>query len=517
VTWRGHLNFGYVPFSGVNAENPAQPTSEDDLPEQMRVRRDKRAALLAKGVDPYPVQVPRTHSLREIRDAYPDLPSDTSTGQVVGVTGRVMYLRNTGKLCFATLREGDTELQAMISLAAVGEESLAEWKADVDLGDHVLVHGEVATSRRGELSVMVDSWRITSKSLRPLPVAHKQLAEETRIRQRYVDLILRPAAGQTVRTRATVVRSLRDSFHQRGYIEVETPMLQALQGGASARPFVTHSNAFDMDLFLRIAPELYLKRCVVGGLEKVFEINRNFRNEGSDSSHSPEFAMLEFYGAYETYDTMAVLTRELVQEAAQAAFGTQVVTLVDDTEYDLSGEWTNLSMYESLSGALDAEITPQTPVDILRKHADALGLQVNPKHGHGKLVEELWEHLIGDHLFAPTFVRDFPLETSPLTREHRTEQGKVEKWDLYVRGFELATGYSELVDPVVERARLEAQARLAAAGDDEAMPVDDDFLRSLEYGMPPTGGVGMGIDRLLMALTGLGIRETILFPLVRPE
>jgi lysyl-tRNA synthetase class 2 len=501
----------------VNAENTTQPTSDDDLPEQMRIRRDKRAGLLARGIDPYPVQVPRTHSLREIRDAYPDLPADTSTGQVVGVTGRVMYLRNTGKLCFATLREGATELQAMISLAAVGEESLTEWKGDVDLGDHVYVHGEVATSRRGELSVMVDSWRLTSKALRPLPVAHKQLAEETRIRQRYVDLILRPAARRTVQTRAAVVRSLRDSFHQRGYLEVETPMLQALQGGATARPFVTHSNAFDMDLFLRIAPELYLKRAVVGGLDKVFEINRNFRNEGSDSSHSPEFAMLEFYGAYETYDTMAVLTRQLVQEAAQAAFDTQVVTLADGTEYDLSGEWAGVSMYGSLAEALDAEITPETPVEILRKHADAHGMRFDPKHGHGKLVEELWEHLIGDRLFAPTFVRDFPVETSPLTREHRSEPGVVEKWDLYVRGFELATGYSELVDPVVERARLEAQARLAAAGDDEAMPVDDDFLRSLEYGMPPAGGVGMGIDRLLMALTGLGIRDTILFPLVRPE
>ena len=502
----------------MNADNHLTPDPPEDLPEQLRIRREKRAALLAKGVDPYPVQVPRTHTLREVRDLYPDLPPDTSTGLVAGVTGRVMYLRNTGKLCFATLREGDgTELQAMVSLAAVGEESLSDWKTEVDLGDHVFVHGEIATSRRGELSVMADSWRITAKALRPLPVAHKQLAEETRIRQRYVDLILRPAARQTVRTRAAVVRSLRDSFHERGFVEVETPMLQALQGGATARPFVTHSNAFDMNLYLRIAPELYLKRCVVGGLEKVFEINRNFRNEGSDSSHSPEFAMLEFYAAYETYDTMAVLTRELVQEAARSAFGTEVVTLADGTEYDLSGEWASLSMYPSLAERLDAEITPETPVEILRKHADAVGMQADPKHGHGKLVEQLWEHLIGDHLYAPTFVRDFPVETSPLTREHRTERGVVEKWDLYVRGFELATGYSELVDPVVERARLEAQARLGAAGDVEAMPVDDDFLRSLEYGMPPSGGVGMGIDRLLMALTGLGIRETILFPLVRPE
>lgn len=484
----------------------------------MRIRHEKRAGLLARGIDPYPVEVPRTHTLREIRDAYPDLAPDTSTGLVVGVTGRVMLLRNTGKLCFATLREGDgTELQVMLSLAKVGEESLAAWKSDVDRGDHVFVHGEVVMSRRGELSVLADSWRITAKALRPLPVAHKQLAEETRIRQRYVDLILRPTAREMVRTRAAVVRSLRDSFHRRSFVEVETPMLQSLQGGAAARPFVTHSNAFDMDLYLRIAPELYLKRCVVGGLERVFEINRNFRNEGSDSSHSPEFAMLEFYAAYETYDSMAVLTRELVQESAQAAFGSQIVTLADGTEYDLSGEWAKLTMYGSLSEALDAEITPETPVDILRKHADAHGMPVDPRYGHGKLVEELWEHLIGRHLFAPTFVRDFPVETSPLTRDHRTEAGVVEKWDLYVRGFELATGYSELVDPVVERRRLEAQARLGAAGDDEAMPVDDDFLRSLEYGMPPSGGVGMGIDRLLMALTGLGIRETILFPLVRPE
>jgi lysyl-tRNA synthetase class 2 len=502
----------------VNADNPDQPTSDDDLPEQMRVRREKRAALLARGMDPYPVQVPRTHSLREIRDAYPDLPADTATGLEVGVTGRVMYLRNTGKLCFATLREGDgTELQAMLSLAAVGEDALAAWKADVDIGDHVFVHGQVATSRRGELSVMADSWLMAAKSLRPLPVAHKQLAEETRIRQRYVDLILRPAARETVRTRATVVRALRDSFHERGFVEIETPMLQALQGGATARPFRTRSNAFDMDLFLRIAPELYLKRAVVGGMEKVFEINRNFRNEGSDSTHSPEFAMLEYYAAYENYDTMAALTRALIQESARAAFGSEVVTLADGTEYDLSGEWPSLPMYGSLGEALDAEITPETPAEILRKHADQQGMQVDPKYGHGKLVEELWEHLIGHQLFAPTFVRDFPVETSPLVRAHRTEPGKVEKWDLYVRGFELATGYSELVDPVVERERLEAQARLAAAGDDEAMPVDDDFLRSLEYGMPPSGGVGMGIDRLLMALTGLGIRETILFPLVRPE
>ncbi|MCE7009225.1 lysine--tRNA ligase [Kibdelosporangium philippinense] len=502
----------------MSDEHVSPAPEQDDLPEQMRIRREKRERLLAAGVEAYPVELPRTNTLAEIRAKYPDLAPGAATGDVVGITGRVMFLRNTGKLCFATLREGDgTELQAMLSLANVGEEALAAWKSDVDLGDHVFVRGEVITSKRGELSVMAEEWRMAAKALRPLPVAHKELSEETRIRQRYVDLIMRPQARNVVQTRADVMRSLRDSFHRRGFTEVETPMLQTLHGGAAARPFTTHSNAFDIELFLRIAPELYLKRCVVGGIEKVFEINRNFRNEGSDSSHSPEFAMLEFYQAYATYDSVGVLTRELIQEAADAVFGTQVVTLTDGSEYDLSGEWTALTMYGSLSEALGEEVTPETSVEQLRKFAERLGLELAPKLGHGKLVEELWEHLVGNDLFAPTFVRDFPVETSPLTRQHRDTPGVAEKWDLYIRGFELGTGYSELVDPVVERQRLMDQARLAAAGDDEAMQLDEDFLRALEYGMPPSGGVGMGIDRLLMALTGLGIRETILFPLVRPQ
>jgi lysyl-tRNA synthetase class 2 len=495
----------------------AQPPAQDDVPEQMRVRRAKRDRILAEGIEPYPVEVPRTHSLADVRAAHPDLPADTATGEQVGVTGRVMFLRNTGKLCFATLLEGGTQLQAMISLANVGQDALDAWKSDVDLGDHVYVHGEVITSKRGELSVMADSWRITSKALRPLPVMHKELAEETRIRQRYVDLIVRPKAAEIVRTRASVVRALRESFHRRGFLEVETPMLQTLHGGAAARPFVTHSNAFDLQLYLRIAPELYLKRCVVGGLDKVFEINRNFRNEGSDSSHSPEFAMLEFYEAYSTYDANAVMTRELVQEAAEAVFGSHVVTLSDGSDYDLSGDWTTVTMYGSLSSALGEEVTPETSVEELRGYAKAHELDVDPKLGHGKLIEELWEHLVGDALTEPTFVRDFPVETSPLTRQHRSQPGVAEKWDLYLRGFELATGYSELVDPVVERERLTQQGALAAGGDSEAMQLDEDFLRALEYGMPPSGGVGMGIDRLLMVLTGLGIRDTILFPLVRPE
>jgi lysyl-tRNA synthetase class 2 len=321
-----------------------------------------------------------------------------------------------------------------------------------------------------------------------------------------------------VRTRAAVLRSVRDNLHRRGFLEVETPMLQVRPEGAAARQFETHMNAFDIPLFLRIAPELFLKRAAVGGVERVFEINRNFRNEGVDATHSPEFAMLEAYEAYGTYDTIADLTQDLAQTAARDAFGTTTVTLADGTEYDVGGEWARLPMYDSLSEALGVEITHDTADDVLLALLEKAEIELAPgQRNHGKMVEELWEHHVGHGLTAPTFVRDFPVETSPLVRDHRTKPGLVEKWDLYVRGMELATGYSELVDPVIQRQRFEAQALLAARGDDDAMRIDEDFLTAMEFAMPPSGGMGMGIDRLLIALTGLGIRETILFPLVKPQ
>ncbi|MDZ7881580.1 MAG: lysine--tRNA ligase [Mycobacterium sp.] len=499
---------------------PAAPTQpeHDDTPEQYRIRQAKRERLLAEGRDPYPVQVARTHSLAELRAAYPDLPVDTQTGDIVGVAARVVFARNSGKLCFATLQDGDgTQLQLMVSLAEVGQESLDAWKADVDLGDIVFAHGQVISSKRGELSVLADSWQIVSKALRPLPVAHKEMSEESRVRQRYVDLIVRPEARTIARQRIAVVRAVRSALERRGFLEVETPMLQTLPGGAAARPFITHSNALDADLYLRIAPELFLKRCLVGGFEKVFELNRNFRNEGADSTHSPEFAMLETYQAYGTYDDSATVTRELIQEVADEALGTREVQLPDGSTYDLDGEWQTLEMYPSLSAALGEEITPDTDLPHLLSIAERLEIEIpaDRGYGHGKLVEELWEHTVGETLWAPTFVRDFPVETSPLTRAHRSIPGVTEKWDLYVRKFELATGYSELIDPVIQRERFVAQAAAAAAGDDEAMRLDEDFLAALEYAMPPTTGTGMGIDRLLMALTGLTIRETVLFPIVR--
>jgi len=491
---------------------------EEDLPEQLRIRREKRASLIERGIEPYPVSVPRTKTLAEIRAQYADIATDSATGDVHSVSGRIIFKRDTGKLCFATLREGDgTELQAMISLDKVGEEQLESWKGDVDLGDFVSVTGEIISSKRGELSVLANSWAMASKSLRPLPNEHKPMSEETRVRMRYVDLIVRPEARDYARLRPTVMRSLRETFHNEEFVEVETPMLQVMHGGAAARPFISHSNAYDMELFLRIAPELFLKRCVVGGIERVFEINRNFRNEGADSSHSPEFAMIESYQAYGDWRSIADLTRKLVQNAAMAISGSHVVTHHDGRKADLGGTWKEISLYDAISDGVGEKVTALTPMDDLKRIATKLGIKIDPKWIAGKLAEEIFEHVAKDQLIAPTFVMGFPVDTSPLVRAHREIPGVAEKWDLYVDGFELATGYSELIDPVVQRDRLVEQSKLGAKGDLEAMQVDEDFLRAMEFAMPPTGGMGMGVDRLLMALTGLGIRETILFPLVKPE
>jgi lysyl-tRNA synthetase class 2 len=494
------------------------PAVEDDLPEQLRIRREKRAGLIERGVEPYPVAVDRTKSLKEIREKYTGLDIDVATGDIESLTGRIIFKRDTGKLCFATLREGDgTELQAMLSLDKVGQESLDAWKSDIDLGDIVSVTGEIITSKRGELSILANSWTLASKSLRPLPNDHKPMSEDTRVRMRYVDLIVRPEARATARMRPQVMRSLRDTFNNYDFIEVETPMLQVMHGGAAARPFKTFSNAYDMDLYMRIAPELFLKRCVVGGIERVFEINRNFRNEGADSSHSPEFAMVESYMSYGDWRSIADVTRTLIQNAALAVAGSHVVTHADGSQKDLGGTWKEISLYDAISEGVGETVTALTPYADLKKYAEKLGMKIDPKWVTGKLAEEIFEHVASDQLIEPTFVMGYPVDTSPLVRAHREIPGVVEKWDLYVDGFELATGYSELIDPVIQRDRLIEQAQLGAKGDLEAMQVDEDFLRAMEFGMPPMGGMGMGVDRLLMALTGLGIRETILFPLVKPE
>ncbi len=496
------------------ADGPSGPA---EVPEQMRVRLAKLDSLRASGVDPYPVGFPRTATIAEVRAAHPDLEPDTATGDRVGVTGRIMLSRIGGKLCFATIRDGTGDIQVMISLDRVGEQALSAWKRDVDLGDHIGVEGEVITSRSGELSVLADSFAITAKSLRPLPEKHAGLNDpQARVRQRYVDLIINPDARRMAEMRASVTRSLREELHARGYLEAETPVLQVLHGGANARPFVTHSNAYDIELYLRIALELYLKRLVVGGIEKVYEIGRIFRNEGADATHNPEFTMLEAYEAYGDYDTIGTLTRELIQAAARAALGGTVVRRPDGSEYDIAGDWPQMTVHDAVSDALGEEVTPDTSEDKLRHLSEQAGIHQDPKWNRGQVLLELYEHLVEARTQLPTFYRDFPVEVSPLTRQHRSDPRLAERWDLVAFGAEIGTGYSELVDPVQQRERLTAQSLLAAGGDPEAMQLDEDFLRALEYGMPPSGGMGMGVDRLMIMLTGASIRETVLFPLVRP-
>jgi lysyl-tRNA synthetase class 2 len=488
---------------------PEQPA--DDVPEQVRVRREKYDRLVAAGTPPYALGYPRTASLAEVRERFDSLDTGDESGVVVGITGRVVLSREGGRLCFATLQEGEATLQVMVSLAGVGEERLGDWKKDVDLGDHVGVTGQVISSRRGELSVLADSWQLTSKALRPLPDKH-----QARVRQRYVDLVVNPSSRRMVRDRAAIVRSLRETFARHGFIEVETPQLQLVHGGAAARPFATHLNALDLDVTLRIALELYLKRAVVGGIDRVFEIGKNFRNEGIDATHFPEFTMEEFYEAYGDYDTVAELTRELVLQAARAV-GRTVVPDGRGGEIDLEQPWHSVTLHGAVSEAVGEAVDPGTALSRLRELAERHGVALKPEWDEGEVVLELFEQLVEHDLLQPTFVRDYPVSVRPLARDHRDDPRLAEAWDLVVAGTELATGYSELVDPVEQRRRLTEQSVKAAGGDPEAMQLDEDFLRALEHGAPPMGGQGMGVDRLVMLLTGASIRETILFPLVRPE
>lgn len=496
-----------------------QDETGDDLPEQLRIRREKRRQIVDAGGDPYPVEVGRTHTLREVVDAHDAeaLGPDHHSGTVVTVAGRVIFRRGQGKLVFVALREGDgTTLQAMVSLDGVGQESLDALKAQVDIGDHLAVTGEVITSRRGELSVLASSWQLAAKTLRPLPNEHKPLSDEARARLRYVDLIVRPEARENVRVKAKVLQSLRRTLDQRDYVEVETPVLQHTNGGAAARPFDTHVNAFDEPALLRIALELHLKRALVGGIDRVYEIGKTFRNEGVDNTHNPEFMMLEVYEAYGSYDTMAELVRDLVLDAARAV-GRTVVPGRDGTDIDLEQPWRRATVHELVREATGAAIEPGTPLEQVQEVARDHGVALRDGWGEGEVVLELFEKLVEHTLVQPTFVCDYPEAVRPLAKKHRTIPGLVEAWDLIINGVELAPAYSELNDPVVQRERLEEQARLAAAGDPEAMDVDEDFLRALEFGMPPAGGMGLGVDRLVMLLQGIGIREAILFPLSRRE
>lgn len=489
------------------------------LTEQERVRRDKLDRLSEAGMDAYPVSVPRTHELDEVVSAYADLPPDTRTAVRVSVTGRVMAIRDHGGLCFVKLRENDATLQAMAERSGMPPHLFRAWQRLVDVGDHVSVSGEVVTSRRGELSLAVDDWQMAAKCLHPLPDPHRGFTDPAlRARRRVLDILVNEEARRTLQSRSIAVRALREGFVNRGFTEVETPMLHTTPGGAAARPFFTHINAYDTDLSLRIAPELYLKRLCVAGLGKVFELNRNFRNEGADSSHNPEFTSVEAYQPYADYTVMRDLTRELITDVATSVLGRPVLLRPEpgsSDEVDISGEWPVITVHEAVSEVVGAPIDSLTPAEELRKICRRQGLACGEELQAGQLVVVLYEALVEPNTRGPTFYVDFPLDSSPLTRVHRDDPRLAERWDLVAFGIEIGTAYTELVDPIEQRRRLTEQSMRAAAGDPEAMSLDEDFLTDLEYGMPPTGGLGIGVDRLVMMLTGQGIRQSIAFPFVR--
>jgi lysyl-tRNA synthetase class 2 len=497
--------------SAPTAEESAEQTEEDRLPEQVRVRMAKLTALRDQGVDPYPVGREPSHTIAAALAA--------DDGTAVTVAGRVLRTRDYGGVTFATLRDWSGDVQLLLDKSEIDGETIDF--AAVDLGDLVEVTGHMGLSKNGTRSVLVNSWRLLGKCLRPLPDKWKGLTDpEARVRARYVDLAINPVARGLIRARSDILHSIRQTLFDKGFLEVETPILQQIHGGANARPFQTHINAYDLDLYLRIAPELYLKRLCVGGVERVFELGRAFRNEGVDFSHNPEFTLLEAYQAHADYLVWIDGCRELIQNAATAANGSAVVmrpTGAGLEPVDISGEWAVKTVHDAVSEVLGESVDPDTDLLTLRRLCDDAGIPYLTHWDAGAVVLELYERLVEERTEAPTFYTDFPTSVAPLTRPHRSRRGVAERWDLVAWGVELGTSYSELTDPVEQRRRLQQQSMLAAGGDPEAMELDEDFLQAMEYAMPPTGGLGVGVDRVVMLITGRSIRETLPFPLAKPR
>ncbi len=486
-------------------------------------RLQKLDDMRATGANPYPYRFDRTATLAELRAQHGTLEAGTETEIEVAIAGRVMLMRDSGKLIFATVRDRDDEVQLFVSKAVIGDDAF-EALRDLDLGDWVGVHGTVMTTRKGELSVKVQRFQLLSKAVRPLPDKWHGLTDiDTRFRQRYADLIVNEDARRAFRIRHEIIASFRRTLHGRGYIEVETPVLHMEAGGAHARPFITHHNTLDMQLYLRIALELHLKRLIVGGMERVFEIGRIFRNEGISTRHNPEFTMMELYQAYGDYSEMIEITEALITQAALDATGTSVVTVhaANDVslEVELAQPWRQARMIDLIEEAIGVAVHPSQPVEQLRVLAGQHGVSCAARWGSGKIIEELFEATAEDKLIAPTFVTGHPVEVSPLARVDRNDPYLTERFELFIGGREIANGYSELNDPVEQRARFENEQTAKDLGDDEAATaIDEDYLRALEYGLPPTGGLGIGMDRVAMLIAGVhSIKEVILFPTLRPE
>lgn len=495
------------------------PDLEGAAAEERRARLAKVEELRARGVDPYPVGFRRTHTLADVRALWDArLEAGASADETVRVAGRVMLLRSQGRLTFATVKDGTGEIQYFVSQGDLGAELFAQFEHDVDRGDWIGVAGTVMKTKRGELSVRVQSYTVLAKSLRPLPEKWHGLQDvDTRYRQRYVDLVVNEDARRVFEIRFAAVTAMRSLLVERGYVEVETPVLQPVPGGATARPFETHHNALDTELYLRIAPELYLKRLIVAGFDRVFEIARVFRNEGLSTRHNPEFTMLELYEAFADYTDMMQITEDLIVAAASASIGTTVVEW-EGLTVDLTPPWSRRTLVDLVKEHAGVDVHPSQPVDELRKVCDDFEVPYEEEWGPGKLVLEIYEKTTEHRIVGPTFVLDYPREVSPLARAHRDDPTVTERFELIVGGRELANAFTELNDPVDQLRRFEAQARMKEMGDVEAHGVDTDYVRALEYGLPPTGGLGIGVDRVAMLLAGVGsIREVILFPHLRPE
>lgn len=497
-----------------------EPTSttlpQAELSEHEQVRRQKLAEIRAKGIEPYPAKFDRTHVAGDLQEKYAHLANGEETQDVVRVGGRIIGRRESGKLNFIDLQDGTGKIQLFVSMGTIGEEAFENLSL-LDLGDFIGAEGTVRRTKRGELSVAVTSWQLLSKSLRPMPDKWHGLTDvEARYRQRYLDLIANEDVRDTFRKRNAIIKAVRRYLDDRGFMEVDTPMLHAIPGGAAARPFNTHHNALDMELHLRISPELYLKRLIVGGFEKVYELNRSFRNEGISTRHNPEFSMIEVYEAYADYDDIMRLTEGMVSTVAQEVLGTMIVPYGDQT-IDLTPPWPRMTMEEAIAKQLGRDVS-QLDVPALVKLAEELHVPLPKEHTRGRLINEIFDVLVCDTLFNPTFIIDMPLEISPLAKRHRNNPMLTERFEAFIAGRELANAFSELNDPIDQRYRFEEQLREREMGNDEAHHIDEDYLTALEHGMPPTGGLGVGIDRLVMLLTNsASIRDVLLFPHLRPR
>ncbi len=489
-------------------------TIEDD---PIEVRRAKREALIAEGIDPYGHAFCRSHNISELDALYASLEDGETTTDEVDVAGRVMARRVQGKIAFLELRDSTGTIQLFCRINVLGEDAFERCK-DLDVGDWIGVHGTMMRTKRGQLSVAVESFELLAKSLRPLPEKFHGLTDkETRYRQRYVDLVMNPEVRETFEKRFRIISAVRSFMEGRGFYEVETPILQPILGGANARPFITHHNALDKDFYLRIATELHLKRLIVGGFERVFEIGRQFRNEGMDPYHNPEFTTMEAYQAFSDLDGMMELTQSCIQDAVKAACGSLQISYLG-TPLDFSGTWRHATMIEMASEATGVEVSFERTREDLCSIAENFGIEVEPSWGRGRLIAEIYEEVAEGKIIQPTFVSDHPLEVSPLAKKKPDNPEIAERFELLIMGHEYANAFSELNDPVDQAERFHAQVAAKNMGDDEAMGYDDDYIRALEYGMPPTGGVGIGIDRLVMLLTDSPtIRDVLLFPHMRNE